>query len=126
MLPESFFKRQLFITKKCALRNCESVESIIKKQNYLKQFDKNNVQQIYFGPSVLPLSGPFRRFSTSIWQNARLNTISRAMVCDMYFSFFKIFLTTLKGLLAFACIYKKVKIIVFILNLLTCSNIYNF
>ena len=34
--------------------------------------------------------GPFRRFSTRMWQNARANTVWRAMVCDVYFLFSKI------------------------------------
>ena len=35
-------------------------------------------------------SGLFRRFPTHIWQNARLNIVRRAMVCDVYFPFPKI------------------------------------
>ena len=35
-------------------------------------------------------TGPFRRFSTRMLQNARANTIRRAMVCDVYFPFSKI------------------------------------
>ena len=35
------------------------------------------------------MAGPFRRFSTRVWQNARANTVRRAMVCDVYFPFSK-------------------------------------
>ena len=35
-------------------------------------------------------TGPFRRFSTRVWQNADVNTIKRAMVCGVYFPFPKI------------------------------------
>ena len=35
-------------------------------------------------------SGPFRGFSTRVWQNARSNTAWRAMVCYVYFLFSKI------------------------------------
>ena len=35
-------------------------------------------------------TGSFRRFSTRVWQNADVNTIKRAMVCDVYFPFPKI------------------------------------
>ena len=33
---------------------------------------------------------PFRRFSTHVWQNARVNTVRRAMVCDVFSPFPKI------------------------------------
>ena len=36
------------------------------------------------------IPGPFRRFSTRVWQNARVNTVRRAMVCDVYSPFPKI------------------------------------
>ena len=36
------------------------------------------------------LAGPFRRFPTSVWQNARVNIVRRAMVCHVYFPFPKI------------------------------------
>ena len=36
------------------------------------------------------ITGPFRRFSMHVWQNARINTARRAMVCDVYFPFSKI------------------------------------
>ena len=35
------------------------------------------------------LLGPFR-FSTCMWQNARVNTVRGAMLCNVYFSFSKI------------------------------------
>ena len=34
-------------------------------------------------------TGPFRRFSTLVWQNACANTVRRAMVCDAYVPFSK-------------------------------------
>ena len=34
-------------------------------------------------------AGPFRRFSTHVWQNARANVVRCAMVCDVYFPFSK-------------------------------------
>ena len=36
------------------------------------------------------LPGPFRRFSTLVWQNACKNTVRCAMVCDVYFPLPKI------------------------------------
>ena len=36
------------------------------------------------------LPGPFRGFSTSVWQNAQANTVWHAMVCNIYFPFPKI------------------------------------
>ena len=36
-----------------------------------------------------------------VWQNARVNTVKRAMVCDVYFPFFLNFITLLKGLCAY-------------------------
>ena len=33
---------------------------------------------------------PFGRFSTRVRQNARANTVRRAMMCDVYFPFSKI------------------------------------
>ena len=36
------------------------------------------------------VEGPFKRFSTRVWQNARANTARRAMLCDVYFSFSRI------------------------------------
>ena len=80
----------------------------------------------FFQPTILKNAmqpSPFRRFSTRVWQNARANTVKLAMVCDMYFSFFYDLIIMLKGLCAYTFIFKT---IVFILNLLTCSNIYNF
>ena len=47
------------------------------------------------------------RFSTRVWQNARVNTVRRALVCDVYFPFSKT-ITLIKGL----CVY-----IVFLKNL---------
>ena len=38
---------------------------------------------------ILATSGPFRRFSTRVWQNAHANTVRRAIVCDFYFPFSK-------------------------------------
>ena len=35
-------------------------------------------------------SGPFRRFPTRVWQNARVNIVRRVMVCDVYLPFPKI------------------------------------
>ena len=40
--------------------------------------------------SISEEPGPFRRFSTHVWQNACANTVMRAMVCDVYFPFSKI------------------------------------
>ena len=46
-----------------------------------------------------PFAGPFRTFSTRVWQNARLNTVRRVMVCDLHFFSYN-FITLLKGLCA--------------------------
>ena len=35
-------------------------------------------------------SGHFRQFSTPVWQNACVNAVRCAMVCDVYFPFPKI------------------------------------
>ena len=35
-------------------------------------------------------TGTFRWFSTDMWQNAHINTIRHATMCDLYFSFSKI------------------------------------
>ena len=42
----------------------------------------------YFCP-LYKNPSPFRKFSTRMWQNARANTVRRAMVCDAYFPFSK-------------------------------------
>ena len=39
---------------------------------------------------LVMFSGPFRRFSMLVWQNARADTVRRAMVCDVCFLFSKI------------------------------------
>ena len=39
--------------------------------------------------AYITYAGPFRSFSTRVWQNARANTVRRAMVCDVYFPFSK-------------------------------------
>ena len=44
-------------------------------------------------------SHPFRRFSALLWQNAGVNNIRRAMVCNAYFVFLK-FIISLKRLCA--------------------------
>ena len=36
-----------------------------------------------------PFTGSSRRFSTHVWQNARVNNIRRATMCDVYFPFTK-------------------------------------
>ena len=44
------------------------------------------------GKSVMFQKGmadPFRRFSTCVWQNACVNAVGRAMVCEVYFPFSK-------------------------------------
>ena len=38
----------------------------------------------------VPLTGPFRRFSTHVWQNAHINTVRCTMVCDVYSLFPKL------------------------------------
>ena len=30
-------------------------------------------------------TGPFSRFLACVWQNARINTARRAMMCDVFF-----------------------------------------
>ena len=61
---------------------------------------------------------PIRRFSTCTWQNVHINTTRRAIVCDVYISW---------DCAHIHSIFKEVlKTIVFILNLWTCSNIFNF
>ena len=44
------------------------------------------------GPSLAASlePGPFRRFPTHVWQNARVNIVRRVMVYDAYFAFPKI------------------------------------
>ena len=48
---------------------------------------------------LMALPGPFRRFSTRVWQNARANTVGRAMVCDVYFPFSKTLYNVNKGIM---------------------------
>ena len=48
------------------------------------------------------VTDPFRRFSTHVWQNARVNNIRRAMVYDEYFFYVK-FYNFIKGIV---CMYK--------------------
>ena len=48
------------------------------------------------------VAGPFRRFSTHVWQNARVNNIRRVMVYDEYFFYVK-FYNFIKGIV---CMYK--------------------
>ena len=59
--------------------------------------------------------GPFRRFSMCVWQIAHTNTVRRAMVCNVYFPFSKIF----KGIMHRHSIFKKPKSNVFIFHILT-------
>ena len=54
----------------------------------------------------MAISGPFRRFSTPVWQNAPANIVRRAMVCNVYFPFLKI-ITLLKGLCAYIVFLKN-------------------
>ena len=63
------------------------------------------------------LAGPFRRFSTSMWQNACANTVRSAMVCNIYFPFLK-FYNFIKGIIHIHSIFKKPKTNVFIHHLL--------
>ena len=46
------------------------------------------------------------KFSTRVWQNARANTVRRAMVCDVHFPFSKM-LTLLMGLCAYTQYFLK-------------------
>ena len=39
---------------------------------------------------LIPLAGPLERFSMRVWQNARVNNVRRAIMCDVYFPFLKI------------------------------------
>ena len=39
---------------------------------------------------LLNNSGPIRRFSTHVWENARLNTVTYALMYDISFKCFKI------------------------------------
>ena len=39
---------------------------------------------------TLTNAGSFRRFSICVWQNACINTVRRAMVCNVYFPFCQI------------------------------------
>ena len=48
------------------------------------------------------VTDPFRRFSTHVWQNARVNNIRRVMVYDEYFFYVK-FYNFIKGIV---CMYK--------------------
>ena len=69
-------------------------------------------------------SGSFRRFSTCMRQNARINTVRRVMVSDVYFPFSNILYLSQRDYAHIHSIFKKPKINVFILHLLTCLNIY--
>ena len=39
---------------------------------------------------LMVTSGPFRKFSAHVWQNACTNTVRHEMVCKVYFPFPKI------------------------------------
>ena len=60
-----------------------------------------------------------------MWQNAHVNTVRRAMMCDVYFPFPKISLLYEKDYPHIHSIFKKPQTNVFIFHLLTYSNIYN-
>ena len=55
----------------------------------MKQFHEDEIGDV---------AGPFKRFSTRVWRNARANTVRCAMLRDVYFSFSE---TLLKGLCAY-------------------------
>ena len=68
------------------------------------------------------ITGRFRRFSTRVWQNTSINTVRHAM-CILLFVTFDNFI---KGIMRIYIVFlKKRKSNVFILHILTCSNIYN-
>ena len=52
-----------------------------------KKLQEGSVSKILDKMGVV--TGPFRRFSMHMWQNARANTVRRVMVCDIYFPFSK-------------------------------------
>ena len=49
-------------------------------------------------------AGPFKRFPTHVWQNAHVNIVRRAMVCDFPFSKFYSFI---KGIMHIYIVFLK-------------------
>ena len=61
--------------------------SKITKQQYLWE---DLSYFVYLLHVVTHPSGPFRGFSMRVWQNACVNTVRHAVVCDVFFPFSKI------------------------------------
>ena len=75
--------------------------------------------------STLYSSCPFRRFSPHMGENAHVNTVRCTMVCDVYFFFPKTLWIYQRDYAHKHSIFKKPKTNVFLLHLLTRSNICN-
>ena len=56
-----------------------------------RNFNFHEVIKYLSRKQEIDLTGPFRKFSTRVWQNARVKNVRLAMMCDMYFSFSKIY-----------------------------------
>ena len=69
----------LFHSKECSMSNFKTA----RKKRFFNWITSN-----WF--LYVTMSGPFRIFPTLVWQNAHENSVRRAMVCDVYFSFSKI------------------------------------
>ena len=69
---------------------------------------------------TIQASGPFRKLSVCIWQNAHANTVRCAMSIFLFLKFYNF----IKGITHIHSTFKKPKTNVFILHLLT-LNIYN-
>ena len=53
------------------------------------------------------ITGPFRRFSRHMWQNTCVNTVRRAMVCDVYFPFFLKSYNFIEGIMCMYIVFLK-------------------
>ena len=67
---------------------------VFKQVSYRSPFLQANLSQDYKSQTYLHAfkakTGPFRRFSRRMWQNAHTNTVRCATECNVYFPFSKI------------------------------------
>ena len=71
----------------------KTLEGLLLMEKKSKNSDFSSSSIIFFNKKRIFLiflenfSDPFRRFSMHVWQNTGVNTVTRAMVCDVYFLF---------------------------------------
>ena len=67
-----------------------SLNSVLQLKNTESEIRNNLVDLLTEVKGLVTISGPFRRFSTRMWQKAHRNTVRHAIVCDVYFWFSKV------------------------------------